>query len=585
MVINITLLILIAVLIIDIILLLLLNRIKEKNKLHKHFMIFTGLLTIPFISLSLQILFSNTNIPPVYFDYFTYIFTFIGPIELLKISLLYYNPNIKIKKFNIIYIVSVISLIILWTNDYHHLFYEKYSVDFNSTTFGIAFNFISIYHYAILAIAMTILVYGNIKRSGFFSVQTMFLLIGILFPLILNLSGVLKIFETNIYLTPISFVIMVICFYVAIFKLKALNIIPVASRTVMDTMSDAYVVISNDGTIADSNKTFREKFKDVFDFEISNKNLFETFKKSNLINLDDLKLHIEETRKNGKAITQEYHFCNNEIDVYFEIDIHPIAARNNKKDYIATLLVFKDITQHKLDIKEIEEKQDIIVKQQQLVSIGEIAGGVAHDINTPISAIKTGIVMLNTMSDKRTEAEKEILQRMDNCATKIINIVNSMRNQIRNLGGTTKVKFNVRSVVEDIKIITYHEVGRNNSKVEVRYEDEIELVGDPTKLGQVLTNLVVNGAQAYGNKGGKIDIIVRKLNNYGIINVIDYAGGIDESIKPYIFKNILTTKGISGTGLGLYIAYSVIKGEFNGELSFDSQTGEGTTFCIKIPLE
>ena len=59
---------------------------------------------------------------------------------------------------------------------------------------------------------------------------------------------------------------------------------------------------------------------------------------------------------------------------------------------------------------------------------------------------------------------------------------------------------------------------------------------------------------------------------------------MDESIKPYVFKNILTTKGIAGTGLGLYLAYSVIKGNFNGEIDFDSKKGEGTSFHIRIPL-
>lgn len=235
-------------------------------------------------------------------------------------------------------------------------------------------------------------------------------------------------------------------------------------------------------------------------------------------------------------------------------------------------------------IEELKEKQEVIVKQQQLVSIGELAGGVAHDINTPISAIKTGIVMLNQMGEK-TEEEKEILQRMDNCATKIINIVNSMRNQIRNLGSDNSVKFKIGDVVNDIKIITYHEVAKNKSEVIVNIKDDLEIQGDPTKLGQVLTNLVVNAAQAYGPEhGGKVEVTVEKgPKSMAIIKVADYAGGLDPKIAPYIFKNILTTKGTAGTGLGLYLAYSVIKGNFNGDITFDTAEGEGTTFYIAIP--
>ena len=150
---------------------------------------------------------------------------------------------------------------------------------------------------------------------------------------------------------------------------------------------------------------------------------------------------------------------------------------------------------------------------------------------------------------------------MDNCATRIINIVNSMRNQIRNLGGTTNVKFKIADVVNDVKVITYHEIYKNKSTIDVEIQGDVTIKGDPTKLGQVLTNLVVNAAQAYNENGGKIILRVGKLNDdIAFIDVIDFAGGIDESIAPFVFKNILTTKGTNGTGLGLYLAYSVVKG-------------------------
>lgn len=528
----------------------------------------------------------NVNIKPIYLDYITYVGICLSFPTIYLLALAYEKNNIKFNwKHLSLYIVPIICLFFLWTNDIHHLFYEVYSIKFDESVYGPVFNINTIYSYALVALFIFKIVRVSIKKSGFFSTQTILMVIGAAIPVIINVLGTLKILSLSIYITPMLFFVTYVCYYIAIFKLNAFNVIPVASRTVMDTMSDGYVVISNDGTIADSNKTFREKFKDVFDFNGNENNLFEAFDKSELINLEDLLVHIDETRKVGKSLVEEYHFENEDLDRYFEVDIHPISARNNKKDYIATLLVFKDVTQHQLDIQEIKQKQDIIVKQQQLVSIGELAGGVAHDINTPISAIKTGIVMLNTMSGERTEAEKEIIDRMDNCATKIINIVNSMRNQIRNLGGTTKVKFKVSNVLNDIKVITYHEACKNHSEINLDIKDDVEVMGDPTKLSQVLTNLIVNAIQAYGENGGKIDVIVSETNNkFALINVIDYAGGIDEEIAKYVFKNILTTKGIAGTGLGLYIAYSVIKGEFNGEIDFNTAKGEGTTFSIKIPI-
>lgn len=235
-------------------------------------------------------------------------------------------------------------------------------------------------------------------------------------------------------------------------------------------------------------------------------------------------------------------------------------------------------------IKELQEKQDIIVKQGQLASIGELAGGVAHDINTPISAIKSGILMFREMLGQRSADEMELLQRMDNCADKIINIVNSMRNQIRNLGGTTNVTFKISDVINDIRIITYNEVAKHRCELIVNIEDDISVTGDPTKLGQVITNLIVNAVQAYGDKSGKVEVnLVKAPNNMAMVKITDYAGGIDDNIKPYIFKNILTTKGTIGTGLGLYLAYSVIKGVFSGDITFESEKGVGTTFYMTLP--
>ena len=71
-------------------------------------------------------------------------------------------------------------------------------------------------------------------------------------------------------------------------------------------------------------------------------------------------------------------------------------------------------------------------------------------------------------------------------------------------------------------------------------------------------------------------------NEYNIIKVIDDAGGIPENIKDKLFTKILTTRGTQGTGLGLYLAKSIIEDEFGGKIYFETETGKGTTFYIKL---
>ncbi|MEG2646202.1 MAG: histidine kinase N-terminal 7TM domain-containing protein, partial [Clostridia bacterium] len=535
-------------------------------------------------SLILQIVFSNTAIPPIYFDYITYLGGSFTPLLFLFISLKYSNNKFNLKKIRFLLIIPIIALMFLWTNDLHGLFYKQYSTNLNETVYGPILILYAIYTYFTLIFSMIVLIISSIKKSGFFSIQTGLVVLGIIIPLSANLLGLLKIIPMTIYMTPILFIATSICISISIFKYKALNITPVAFKTVINTMSDAFIVISDDGTIVESNLTFQNIFKDIMSVKKED-NFFNIIDKTNCMNLQELKEHIDKTRENGDIVTDEYHINIDKFNKYFEVDIHPVKASKGKNEYVATLLLFKDITQHKEDIAKIEEKQEIIVKQGQLVSIGELAGGVAHDINTPISAIQTGILMLREMTSERTEQEKEILQRMDNCAVKIINIVNSMRNQIRNLGGDTNVKFKINDVINDIKMITYHEFKKRDAKLNIDIQDDLSIQGDPTKLGQVLTNLVMNGLQAYKEiKGGKIDVILTKApDNMALIKVTDYAGGIDDSIAPYVFKNILSTKGNVGTGLGLYLAYSVVKGNFNGEITFDTEKNIGTTFYITLP--
>ena len=231
-------------------------------------------------------------------------------------------------------------------------------------------------------------------------------------------------------------------------------------------------------------------------------------------------------------------------------------------------------------------QQDIMVKQEQLSVLGEMAGGMAHDINTPISAINTAI---NMLSKKHSDDERDIqiLENMQVSTDRIISIVTSMRNQVRNMGSNQKEAFPLNIMLNDIGVITANEQKKSGCTIDFDIKEDIMIYGERTKLGQVLTNLAVNGLQAYvGNgKKGTVTIHAKKIpNDRCLIEVEDHAGGIPEKVQPYIFNNIMTTKGAKGTGLGLYLASTVIKGVYEGTIDFKTVVGDGTTFIIDIPL-
>ena len=222
-----------------------------------------------------------------------------------------------------------------------------------------------------------------------------------------------------------------------------------------------------------------------------------------------------------------------------------------------------------------------MLKNESLVMLGELAGGVAHDINTPISAIKSGLLMLK--ETVKSGDEKMLVQRMDSCATKIVTLTNSLRNQIRNIGSDEVMDVNITTVVNDMATIIHNDLTKHRVKLNIDIKEDIIVKGNPAKLSQVVTNIVVNAIQAYEDKGGEINLKVENSTKEVVISVEDFAGGIPEHIRESIGKSILTTKGVSGTGFGLYLAYSVIKGAFGGEIRFDTEVGKGTIFYITIP--
>lgn len=240
--------------------------------------------------------------------------------------------------------------------------------------------------------------------------------------------------------------------------------------------------------------------------------------------------------------------------------------------------------------KLLSSQIELMEKQAQLATLGELAGGMAHDINTPLASIDNSVTILQDQAEANDKVDsKDILMItsiMDKCVNRITSIINSMRNQIRNLGETTEIEMDLKKVIEDSIIIVNNDIIRNNCKV-IPDLKSVTIVGEANKIGQVITNLIVNAAQAYKDKGKSGEI---KIKNYStekeaIIEIQDFAGGIPEAIRPYIFKNILTTKGISGTGLGLYLAYSIVKGIYGGKITFEVEDGVGTTFIIRIPLK
>jgi len=544
---------------------------RNKSNVYKVLAYLFIAILIETLGVFLQLTFADTlRIPLIYYEYIISIGKAFIPTLLLIFALVYENPRINIKKYAWIFFIPVYIIVSVWTNPWHGMFFESVGVN---TVYGALY-----YVYVALAYiqaipAILLIIRSSMDKSKFLSPQTLLLILACIIPFIPRIVTLIANISMPEYTMPIAYMLTSLVLSLDILKYNVLNAVPIALKSVIDIMSDAFVVINHDGEIVDKNRSFESKFSILLNLK-KNNNIFDAIKYEGITSLKNLRTHIIDAEDKGRVVVQEYHIVKQKYDRYFDVEIQPIRARTTN-GYIATLLVFQDVTDQKNAI-------DRFVKSENLEVIGELAGGVAHDINTPITAIKSGLLMLR--STVKTDIEKQLIESMTNSADKISSLVNSLKNQMRNFGSNSNTEFSLQELVKDLYVIMHGELTKNNVRLDIKSEEDIWVTGNTSKLAQVLSNIIQNAIEAYGDKGGIIDIdIYRDDVNRPVIKIEDWAGGIKEEIRPMIFKKIVRVNDMPTAGVGLYLANSVIRGSFGGKITFDTKTGRGTRFYITLP--
>ena len=587
------------------IILLLWNILKKRplSQLQKAFASVLGSVLIICIGVISQLMGTTFfEIEPIHFENYIYIGTCMLPVALFFTAIIFKNTKIKFKKtYLLLFIIPLITLSILYTNKFHNLFYKIYSSNLNEMVFGSYFYVHTIYTYGLLFISIAIMMSVSLKNSGIFSKQTIFMIAGTMVPIVINVMGTFKIFSMNVCLTPISFSIAVMLYTFAILKFNFLTITPIALRKIVDRISDSYVVLSEDDKVTDFNKTFLDTFKLKAE-EIRSKNFLEVLEenKKYKANIDKLSKAIQKTKNSDKTISYEQKF--EKINKCFTIEI---ASISSEKSSLGTLVMFKDITQHKEDMATIKSNQDILMERERLASLGQLIGGIAHNLKTPIMSIAGATEGLEQLIKEYDESiddplvnsqdHHEIAKEMLAWLPKIrmhteymSDVITTVKGQAVALSNDVDVSFTVGELVKKVNILMKHELKNAYTYLNVmmRIDENLTLNGDVNSLVQVVNNMISNSIQAYnGARDKNIDLEVNKKGNEVIFSVRDYAGGLPKEVQDKLFKEMVTTKGKNGTGLGLYMSYSNIKARFGGDITFDVSSGKGTTFNIILPIK
>lgn len=534
-------------------------------------------------------------------EYITYISNVFLPIAFFFTGLAFANTKIKFKKiYWLLFIIPVVSLIILWTNNYHHLFYEHYSMQLDATVFGPYTNIHRIYTYVFLFLGIFYLLKYSIKNAGFFSKQSIFIVIGSLAPIIVNILGTYNIVPMSIYLTPISFAITIMFYAFAIFKFNFLSVTPIAMQRIVDRISDSFLVLNEDNVITDFNDTLLKTFN-LSANSVRNKNFIKFIKDQNIENLD--LNSIMELFKKCRTSTETYLFKSDfKIgDKYFNIEVNGIFSKN---EFLGCLILLKDVTQHIIDMKTIEDNQSMLMEKERLASLGQMIGGIAHNLKTPIMSISGAAEGLKDLTKEydisigdptvTNEDHHAIVNDMNSWIEKIQTHVSYMSDVITAVKGQavaftegTSDSFTIKELLTYTDVLMKHEL--KNALVELNTSllvpDTISIKGNINSLVQVINNIISNAIQSYNGIPNKnIDFIIKTSENNLVFTIQDYGSGIPKKVKDKLFKEMITTKGKNGTGLGLFMSYSNIRAHFNGTMTFESEEGKGTKFIITIPM-
>lgn len=256
------------------------------------------------------------------------------------------------------------------------------------------------------------------------------------------------------------------------------------------------------------------------------------------------------------------------------------------------------------NIEEIKNNQEILMEKERLATLGQMVGGIAHNLKTPIMSISGASEGLKdliteydksigdsdvTISDHHDIAKdmRDWVDKIDGYTSYMSDIITAVKGQAVTLSNQEVVSFTISELVKRVQILMKHELKHSliDMNIHMNVDENMTLNGDVNSLVQVLNNLISNAIQAYeGTENQKIDLDLNMDGNNLVISVTDYGKGIPEDVQKKLFKEMVTTKGKNGTGLGLFMSYSNIRAHFNGNMRFESEVGKGTTFEIILPV-
>src|SRR5215471_3124706 len=256
----------------------------------------------------------------------------------------------------------------------------------------------------------------------------------------------------------------------------------------------------------------------------------------------------------------------------YVLDVYPMAEEGQ------AVCAYRDVT----DERNMTAR---LVETEKMAAVGQLAGGVAHEINNPLAGILT-FAQLMKRDVGRAKNDLDSLQLIEESALRCKRIVESLLQFSRRSQEGDRRPFDLNRCVEDAAFLFQAQLKKlPEVTLDVATKAGLpEVIGDTSQMGQVLLNLLQNGLYALEKRAGTLIVRTGRRDTHVFFSVHDTGSGIEPSVLPRIFEPSFTTKPPGeGTGLGLAIAYRIVQ-DHGGRFEVKSIPGDGSTFTVLLPI-
>lgn len=299
-------------------------------------------------------------------------------------------------------------------------------------------------------------------------------------------------------------------------------------------------------------------------------------------NKEDLDNYLNNLTRNGFISDLEIECTGNDEETK-RILLTANAIYDDTGNFIGCEGIGKDMTR----LRTMTEQ---LINQEKMASVGQMAAGVAHEINTPLGIILgyTQLMMDDFEVDTEAHTSLKVMERQTKACRRIVADLLKFSRQ----ADSSKASINLNNIISEVLAVTEHTLNINQVGITRHFGENLpQIVGDPEKLHQVFINLF-NNAQYAMESGGQITVTTLVVDDEILTTVQDTGNGIPDEIKNKIFDPFFTTKDVGkGTGLGLSVTYGIIN-DHGGRITVESPVMDrenntivqGTAFHIWLPI-